>query len=176
MKNTELAYIAGVLDSDGYFTLRRITYAMRVLKNAKNPCYAERVGLKQVSQEATDLIHKNYRGYYRIEKPTAKNGKPLHSLQLTHLKAHKLIKDVYPYLRIKKKQAKILLRLRAHISKGKQGKSEWGTQKSRWGMMMKTRKARVSKKQIAYREKLIEDICALNDTREFQKRKTKPWR
>lgn len=175
MNATEKAYIAGVLDADGYFTIRRMTYGVRVLKNSKHPTYAERVGIKQCKPEAINLIDKHYGGSRTIEKPSAENGKPLHSLQLTHLKANKLIVDILPYLRIKKKQARILIRLRASIAKGKQAKGEWMMQKSRWGTMMRTRKSRVSAKQIAYREKLIKDICNLNDTREFQKRKTKAW-
>jgi len=63
MTKLELAYLAGIMDADGYFTIKKSTYGMRVIKNCKNPCYFERTGIKQVQREAIDLIHNNFGGY-----------------------------------------------------------------------------------------------------------------
>jgi len=165
MNKVELAYLAGVMDSDGYFTIKKSTYQVRVTKDSKNPVYFEKCGIKQVQPEAVSLIHQNFGGYYRIEKPSSKNGKPLHSISLSNLKAHVFIKAICPYLRIKKKQAKILLDLRKSLKEGKKGVGEKFSQKSRWGTMMMSQRTAVSPKQILHRENLIKEIKSLNDTR-----------
>ena len=116
MNKLLLAYLAGVMDSDGYFTIRRSTYNIRKIGDSKNPHYCERVGIKQVQSEATDIIHKLFGGSYRLDKPNAKNGKPLYDVQLTNLQAHRFVKAIYPFLRLKRKQARILLLRRAFSS------------------------------------------------------------
>ena len=74
MDKTLLAYLAGVMDSDGYFTIKRSTYNIRKLKDSKNPTYSERIGLKQVHPFAVHTIHRLFGGYYHIQKPSTKNG------------------------------------------------------------------------------------------------------
>lgn len=164
------------MDADGYFTIKRGTYGIRKLHTSKNPTYTERVGIKQVQPQAIKLIYQNFGGYYHIEKPSAKNGKSLHSLQLGNQKAHTFIKTIYPFLRLKKRQAKILLQLRESLKEGKEAKGEWGTQKSRWGTMMRTRKARVSERQIIHRENFIKQIKKLNDSRNDKTHQPIPWK
>ena len=166
MKRVDLAYLAGVMDSDGYFTIKRSTYNIRKIKDSHFPKYGEKVGLKQVQPQAIDLLFNNFGGYRRIEKPTAQNGKPLHSVSLTDRKANFFIKSILPFLRIKKKQAKILIDLRKSINEGKQGRSEIVCN-SRWGRPMKTHRAITSPEQLKYRESLIKEIKSLNDIRYF---------
>lgn len=167
MKKIDLAYLAGVMDSDGYFTIRKSTYQIRVTKDSKNPVYFEKCGIKQVQPEAVKLIYENFGGYYHVEKPSAKKGKPLHSVSLSNLKANAFIKAIYPYLRIKKKQADILLSLRRSLKEGKKGRGEKFSQKSRWGTQMMTQRTAVSPEQISYRETLVKSIKSLNDTRHW---------
>ena len=123
MKKIDIAYLAGVMDSDGYFTIKKSTYNIRRFKDSKNPQYSEKCGIKQVQPQAVKFIYENFGGYYRIEKPSSKNGKPLNSISLTNRKAHIFIKTIYPYLRIKKSQAQILLKLRQSLNKGKTEKT-----------------------------------------------------
>ena len=175
MKQTELAYIAGVMDSDGYFTIKRSTYWVRNShRQSANPCYYERCGIKQVQPEAVQLIKKLFGGYYRIEKATSKNGKKLHSLQLANLKAHIFVQTIYPYLKIKKKQANILLKLRKSLNKGKT-KPVTVRQKLRWGQTVTMRRWGVADKEIIYREALIKKIKLLNDSRNDPKHQPLPW-
>ena len=171
MKKETLAYLAGIMDADGFFTIKRNTYSVRIKKDSHNPTYQERVGIKQVCPEAIDIIHKNFGGYRRIDKPSAKNGKPLHSLGLSCRKAVAFINAIYPYLRIKKKQARILLRLRKSIDKGKQ-KTTFSYHKNRWGKIAKIKRKSLSAKQVEYRENLINRLNTLNDTRAIKEQ----WR
>jgi hypothetical protein len=154
MKPETLAYIAGVIDSDGYFTIKRNSWRARNhVDGVTAPTYQEKVGIKQVANDATDLIHSLFGGYYRIEPPSAKNGKPLYSLQLTNKQAIQLVTEIIPYLRIKKRQAEILLKFRAEKDKGKLGHNG--------------NRPCLSPEQIALREQMRAEVRALNDTRDF---------
>jgi len=164
MKKIDIAYIAGVMDSDGYFTIKKSTYNMRKFKDRKNPQYSEKCGIKQVQSQAVKFIYENFGGYYRIEKPSSENGKPLYAVQLMNKKAHTFIKIIYPYLRIKKSQAQILLKLRQSLDKGKTEKGI-SYHKDRWGNTTRFIRYRVSPEEIQYRETLIKEIKSLNDTR-----------
>ena len=170
-----LAYIAGIMDADGYFTIKRDTYRTRVIKDRENPTYYERVGIKQTSKEAIELIYKYFGGYYHIEKSSAKNGKPLYAVELRNLKAHNFIKAIYPYLRIKKKQAEILLKLRESIRRGKT-KRKKTMQRTRWGNYAVFTRYAVDDDEIEYRERLISEIKKLNDSRNDPKHQPKPWK
>lgn len=175
MNKFELAYLAGVMDSDGCFTMKRNTYSVRILKDSKSPSYNERVCIKQTAPEAIDLIHQLFGGYKSIQKPNVKNGKPLYSLEIRHQKAHEFIKAVYPYLRIKKRQAEILLELRVHLNKGRTGKVKT-MQRTPHGTMAEFTRYVVSEEQISIREKMFDEIRSLNDARFDEKHTALPWR
>ena len=148
-----LAYLAGVIDSDGYISIKRSTYAARVLGKNWNPQYQEMVGIKQVSPEAVDLLKAAFGGYRYVERPSARNGRPLHGWQGTNLIAAKALSALRPYLRIKARQADIALRLRV----------------SKDSKVARLRGSPAKRKQaasvITERERLFAEVRALNDTR-----------
>jgi len=161
-----IIYLAGIMDADGYFTIKRSTYNIRRVGDSKNPHYFEKVGIKQAQPEAIKLIHQFWGGCFRVEKPSSKNGKPLYAIELTHKKAHKFVKDIYPFLRIKKRQAEILLELRKSLEKGKT-KPVKSKHKDRWGNITEFTRYTVSDKEIKVREQLIKEIKSLNDVRSW---------
>lgn len=162
---TIYAYLAGVIDSDGYITIKRLSYNIRVAKDSTNATYSEMVGIKQTSNEAIVLINELFGGHLGIEKPNTPNGKPLYRCQLTNKKAVEFIKCIYPYLRIKKKQAEILLRLRElnETAKTNGGKIEM---MGRWGKVIEVTRYKVSADIIQQKESLRDQIRLLNDTRD----------
>ena len=152
------------MDSDGYFTIKRDTYKLRKTKDAKNPSYYERVGLKQVQPDVVKLIKENFGGYFNIQKPNAKKGKPLYGIQLANLQAHEFVKAVFPYLRLEKKQAEILLELRHSLARGRRFKYK-SAHINRWGEKSKFTRYATHPDDIESRENLIKEIKSLNDTR-----------
>ena len=153
MDKTLLAYLAGVIDSDGYISIKRSTYGQRVLGKNWNPQYQERVGIKQVSPVVIDLLKETFGGYRGTEKPSARNGQPLHIWQGTNRIGAQALIALRPYLRIKAAQADIALRLRA----------------SKNSPAARLRGSPAKRKQaatvIAERERLFNEVKALNDTR-----------
>ncbi len=118
MNKIDLAYLAGAIDSDGCFMIRRCTYRKRVTCDADNPTYSERVCLKQVTPQIPELLHQVAGGgSLRLEKASCKdNGKPLYTFDCTNKIAAALTSKILPYLRVKKRHAELIMELRASKS------------------------------------------------------------
>lgn len=112
MNTHVLAYLAGAMDSDGYFSIKRSTYHMRVRGDAVNPVYSEDTGLRQVTPHIPELLKEHFGGYLSVERPSTTNGKPLHSWRATAANAARCAEALLPYLRIKRRQAELMLELR----------------------------------------------------------------
>lgn len=108
----DLAYCAGVLDSDGTIGVKRSTYGMRH-NNGGQPTYSERVCVRQVSPQAVALLKSIFGGSFGMREPSAKRGKPLYDWTVTDQRAANCLRAVLPYLRIKREQAENCLTLRA---------------------------------------------------------------
>jgi hypothetical protein len=158
MKKADLAYIAGVMDSDGCFTMVK---SWPKYRSGISPCYYEKCALGQTQPEAVELIYENFGGHYRLDQLREENAKPLHSLQISNIKAHKLIKAIYPYLRIKKVRAKVLLNLREKIET-KETRKQKCPQRNRWGKTAIYTKDVLTRREITAREKLFQEIKSLN--------------
>lgn len=113
MEKTTLAYLAGAMDSDGHFSIKRNTYSMRVVNDSNQPSYSERVGLKQVTPQVPELLKGAFGGYLSFQKASTKNGKPLIGWSGSDRVAAECARSLLPYLRIKRNQVELLLELRA---------------------------------------------------------------
>ena len=115
-KNTKkeilYAYLAGCMDSDGYFTIKKSTYHMRVTGDAKNPIYSESVGLRQVTPQVPYLLKDVFGGLVTITSGHSENSKPLYNFRATDKVAFALCSELLPYLLIKIDQAQTLIELR----------------------------------------------------------------
>ena len=110
---TILAYLAGVLDGDGSFCIH--LKRQRICKPTrpdKITSFTAKIQIKQVQPEAIELIHETFGGIIpRMVKPSAKNGKPLWFWEISGSRAAEVSNLLIPYLRLKKRQAEILIEL-----------------------------------------------------------------
>ena len=164
MDDVTLSYIAGVMDSDGYFSIRKTTNRRRNHGDAVSTQYFIRVGIKQVEPEAIDIVHSIFGGYRGTMKPNAKNGRTLNTWQATDRKAEVFVRAILPFLRIKPARARVLLDLRDLKSHGMLGKYE-NIHADRWGVRRTFLNARYSEEQLDAMEMLYLKIRGLNDTR-----------
>lgn len=125
MDNVLLAYLAGAIDSDGSIGIKRSTYHRRVRGDASNPTYSERVMLKQVTPQIPTLLKECFGGTYRLENASTRDGKPLYSFQVTDKQAAEACRLLLPYLRVKHRQAEIVLELRESKDSRYQRVSYW---------------------------------------------------
>jgi hypothetical protein len=108
-----LAYLAGALDSDGTVGIRRSTYAMRVVGDARNPTYSERICLKQVTPQIPALLRRSFGGSLMLQAPSVTKGRPLYYWEATNRIASGALLLMRPYLLVKTAQADACLALRA---------------------------------------------------------------
>ena len=106
-----LAYLAGCIDSDGYITIKKSTYSKRHGESV-NAGYWETIGLRQVTSQVPELLKQTFGGHIYISKGHSENSKPLYNYRSANVIAFNIAKSLLPYLRIKTKQAEILLELR----------------------------------------------------------------
>jgi hypothetical protein len=103
----DLAYAAGVIDSDGYIGIHRVHF-----RQGCQTTYQGRVQVKQVSLPALNLLHNLFGGYRRFDMhPTTKNGRPLHVWAVHSAAAGIVCEALLPYLRIKPQQARNVIEL-----------------------------------------------------------------
>lgn len=118
----DLAYAAGVIDSDGYIGVHRSDYAMRVRGDAGQAVYMPRVTVKQVTPHAPDLLYAMFGGHLLRPKPSAKRGRPLYSWNVHSALAARTCEAVLPHLRIKRAQAENAIALgRLNAGTGRRG-------------------------------------------------------
>jgi hypothetical protein len=91
---TDLAYAAGVIDSDGWIGV-----------SVRGNSYAPRVQVRQVTAPAVDLLGEMFGGYRAVVPPSAPGGRPLNQWAVHSAAAGRVCEAVGPYLRIKPRQA-----------------------------------------------------------------------
>lgn len=106
--NTTYAYLAGVMDSDGY-----IGVSVKKHKAGWKDSYAPRVQVKQTETGAVDLLHETFGGVLWKQKPSAERGRPLWTWGVSLAAVVPVLTTIRPYLRIKGAQADNALELAA---------------------------------------------------------------
>ena len=115
----DLAYMAGVVDSDGYIGVHRNSYAMRVRGDATNAVYQPRIQVKQVESAAIELFQATFGGHRHRQPPSATRGRPLDQWTVHSAACRPVLEALLPYLRIKKAQAENALEV-CHINSSHQ--------------------------------------------------------
>jgi hypothetical protein len=111
---TELAYIAGLIDGEGYIGVKK-TQPYRHLTGRVNPGYHCRLGIKMVDEAAIRFVAETLGGWYFEEKrPVGGLSKRrLFSYQATDKAAADILCAIKPYLRVKRANAEAVIELRA---------------------------------------------------------------
>jgi len=109
MIKTEIAYLAGLLDGEGYIGIKRSKpYKPNHEVSVKYSC---RVQVRMVEPHGIELLCKLFNGHSYKEKAHCNNGRPLYCYQASDRIAANILKTVLPYLRVKKIQAQKVLEL-----------------------------------------------------------------
>lgn len=114
---TTLAYLAGAIDADGYFGIKRW---MVKCKTGSFPRFVCRVGLAEVTPEIPRLLSKTLGGSLRVDRRSHRHDgwQDMWVWSVDSRIAAYSAKKLIPFLRLKKRQAKLLLALQREIDKG----------------------------------------------------------
>lgn len=115
MTSEDLAYCAGVVDSDGTIQIRR------VVSGTRQPNFMERVSVRQVTPEAIELFQSLFGGARGLQGPpsTCPQGRTLHRWEIIGPKAALCLAALLPYLRVKRQQAESCIRMREATERSK---------------------------------------------------------
>ena len=113
--NEDLAYCAGVVDSDGSIGISKRT--LLTLQGCAYCVYGEVVSVGQVEIEAINLLWTAFEG--SIRKSHKPPNREFYRWCVTNKKAEACLKLLLPYLRIKKAQAENCLQFRALLEESK---------------------------------------------------------
>ena len=111
MKDTELAYLAGIIDGEGCFFIG--LFRTEATKNRMN--YHTYIKISNNEKSLIDWVHKKA-GATNIQQDrlTRKSGanRACYSSQITGATLDALLPKIFPYLIIKRRQCEIMLRMR----------------------------------------------------------------
>lgn len=116
VKDTDLAYLAGILDADGVITIERVRPAPH-LKNG-NPRYFAKVEVQMSERETIEHLAWLYDRHIMIKKPTANMTKQAYRISWQAKIAAGLMEQVVSYLVLKRPQALVLMEFQAAMTAG----------------------------------------------------------
>lgn len=96
MKNEELAYLAGIIDGEGWITIDRCNNEIRV-------------GVAMVDTSAVELLQQTFGGKLRLCSVVKSTHRRTTEWEVSVRKAKDVLTQVLPYLRIKRRQAEVAL-------------------------------------------------------------------
>jgi hypothetical protein len=103
----DMAYAAGILDGDGSFSL---LLHRSVTKSSWRSFYHPCIQLSNAFKGMSEWLHEKFDGSLRIKKPQQPHHKTLYVWSLrSKEKCSNLIERIYPYLKLKGAQAKLML-------------------------------------------------------------------
>ncbi len=106
-----MAYMAGILDGDGSFSLLKE-------KRASGFKYSPCIQLSNVFEGMTDFLHQNFGGSKKIKSPQGHAKKTQYVWNVRGFESCKtVIERIIPYIVLKKKQANLLLNFVNHSKK-----------------------------------------------------------
>ncbi|MFD3484953.1 hypothetical protein [Streptomyces sp. NPDC058665] len=112
MSDLDLAYLAGVIDSDGYITVHRS------VRNGK-AYHAARIGIAGTRRQPHDLAASLWGGKVSRYEPKDPRHRVQYQWSRTGDKAAVAITKIQPYLRVKQEQAHIALEVQEHVIFGR---------------------------------------------------------
>ena len=152
-----LAYLAGIMDSDGSFRVEK----KKVLEML-SPHYRINIRASQVTPSpAIELLAKTFGGKLTIKRTKRPNHRDLVGWGLHDGCAAAAISVLYPYLVVKKHEAELLLELRELKAQGKKGITEW-VHANRWHPFVTMRKRCYTQDQVAEFERIHREVQALH--------------
>ena len=108
-KLAQVAYLAGIIDGEGCFTIRKKTY-----KNGRT-LYTPRITIAMNTAQPLDLAFGMSGGSIRARQTTGHNVPYIFVWEISCTKAKRMAQIILPYLRVKIEQARLLINLQTRV-------------------------------------------------------------
>lgn len=158
MKPTDIAYIAGLIDGEGYIGIKR---SINRANHCINYSYQERIQIRMVDEQAIAFIAYWLGGSYYRESRPEKNRRQLYCYQASDRIAHSIIKTLLPYLKVKRAVAEVVLGMRP-LKEHPEYITVDRTIPNRWGKTVNIGRRQYSPAHVAKMHALYERCKELN--------------
>lgn len=112
MRETDLAYLAGVLDSDGFITVARTTKKLRRgTAESTSTYYSARAGIAGTRRQPHDFAASLFGGSVHAHEPKNAAHRIQFNWSVSSRLAAVMLRAVRPYLLVKTEQADLVLQL-----------------------------------------------------------------
>ena len=115
-KKSRIAYAAGIIDGEGYIGIK--VYKPNTSNGTINYTYLPRLMVKMNSGEVMDFLHGMFGGCVGLVPQRDSGYFPGFVWELVGTRAAKVLKEILPFLRTKKRQAELAIRLQSRIEVG----------------------------------------------------------
>lgn len=122
MTQTDLAYIAGLIDGEGCIRVKKSNPYK--CQGRVTPGFHPTIQIRMVDEPALKFISECLGGWYYKEDSRTSQGRPLFCYQATDKKAEYILRSLLPFLRVKKDAAKNVLALCDLKADGKNHKTK----------------------------------------------------
>ncbi len=119
MIDTKLAYLAGLIDSDGHITVAKSEPSQR--DRARSTIHYPIVGITNTDKRMMEWVLENFGGSYgsrmgqKMKAKSLERGwKERYDWRMTGKKSLTLLEDILPYLVVKRDRAELVLQFREH--------------------------------------------------------------
>lgn len=143
---TLYAYLAGAIDADGFITIQRSTPSATRKDGRRSTYYTAKVGLSETNPIIPTLLYETFGGWLGTHQPKNPNHRCWYVWQSTNQLAANVVNALMPFLRLKRRQAELLLEFCEQVAATPPGKP-------------------ISPDQTAIREALFYDVTSLNEPR-----------
>lgn len=112
--NTDIAYMAGVMDSDGHIGVHVNWYKVKSGKwaDSKQPTFQPRCSVKQLDPQAIELFVHYFDGHCYVDSSNVRGSRrPINVWQVHSAACRRVLTALGPYLRIKTRQAELAIEL-----------------------------------------------------------------
>jgi len=116
-KLAQVAYLAGIVDGEGCFTIRKKTYS-----NGRT-LYTPRITIGMNTAQPLDLAYGLFGGSIRARRTTGNNVPHIFVWEVSCTKAKETAKTILPFLRVKREQACLLIDMQTRIEIGKKNRT-----------------------------------------------------
>lgn len=120
-RNVPVKYLAGFIDAEGCLMIAKVRSPAHL-----RPRYSARVCIGNTNRAILEDTQQSYGGILANQPARTAGWKDAYQLIWTHRSVERLLRSIQPYLRIKRRHARILLRFIAHKKKTRQGRTGRG--------------------------------------------------
>jgi hypothetical protein len=164
-RQEKLIYAAGLFDGEGSISIA--VDLSRLKKKRSSPHFAAQVHIAMIDRCGIEIFPELFGGNISYQKPRTKMRHGLYRWQASTKNASKIIKEMLPYLRVKRPQAEILLefqKIKDRPRSEKRIRSGTRIQNTRWGPREYHRFV-LKREVIEEMYELVLRLRQLNDTR-----------